>query len=156
MNKIYNTKSIPKEKIFLIPRDNRLLIEIIKDEIGYLKVDLMNYKCGHDYIEDNCGVIDIHTAEIIELDIFILRNVIDKIKNPSTLGLSFLSKLTKHELDSLCGAIEQKIVSFDFQEIVNKIEIDKISREEVTKLNNKIMPYLLNASYTPEMNMFED
>ncbi len=140
-------------KLTLVPRENKLLIEILNDEKRFLRIELMNYKRGENYLENDSGIIDVAKVEEIETEVFIFDSVLEKIKN--AFGLDFLHKLTLRELDNLAGVVEQMMTNLDFDEIYNRKRVDKKLKSEVTNVYDIIMSHYREVNNISELNMFE-
>lgn len=126
--------------LYLIPKENKILREIIEDEIDLFKFFLSEYKRDGEYVEDDNGEIHVDVAEGIEEEIFIFQMVEKKIKEG--FGLDFLPKLEKQELGHLIRAIEHKLVVFDFDDMDISVNKGRKLKKDIQKIHEKIMPYL--------------
>lgn len=129
-----------KHKLILVPKENKILIEILEDEIDLFKFFLSDYLLDGEYVEDDHGEIHVDVAEGIEEEIVIFEMILKKIKN--AFGLDFLPKLEQQEVANLIRAIEHKLVVFDFDDIGTGVKDGRKLKEDIKKTHEKIMPYL--------------
>lgn len=133
-----------KDKITLIPRENRILLEIIEDELIFLNGGLIELSDAKGYIEDHEKSVSIEELQ----DYYVLfESINEKVKN--SFGLDFLPNLTLRELANLAAAVEEKSVSFEFEGCLFT-KSDQDLKREIDDLYDQLMGHFIKvANCTP-------
>lgn len=139
-----------KEKLTLIPRENKLLLDIVEDELLFLHGELRELKWDQDHIKDYEGTIRIEELQN-EYDLF--ECIEEKVKNG--FGLDFLPKLKLRELANLAAAVEHRLVSFEFEEVIAR-KIDKDLQDEIDELHDKLMSHYFKVASDPDLDDFDE
>ena len=151
-NKDISHKSIgpQKEKLTLIPRENKILLDIIEDELLFLNGELRELSWDQDYIKDYERTVRI---EELQGEYYLFECIEEKIKDG--FGLDFLPKLRLRELANLAAAVEHRLVSFEFDEAIAR-KIDKDFQTEIDELHDKLMSHYFKVASNPDSDEFDE
>lgn len=124
---------VQKNKTRLIPRENKILLEIIEEETFFLGEGLAQLRDNQNFINDSEGIIELKELQ----EYFLLfESINEKVKGG--FGLDFLPDLTLRELANLAAAVEENLESFELDGgVFNKV--DQEYKKELDDLHDKLM-----------------
>ena len=134
---------IKRDEVRLIPRENKILLEIIEEETFFLGEELQQLLNNQDHIEGNEEIIEVKELQ----EYFLLfESINEKVKDG--FGLDFLPDLTLRELANLAAAVEEKLESLELEGgIFNKA--DQEYKKELDDLHDKLMSrFIVEANST--------
>ena len=148
-NSSYKNIDAQNDEITLVPRENRILLEIIEDELLFLDEGIQELKEKQFYIKNDEEAIQIEEFEAYHA---LFESINKKVKN--SFGLGFLPDLTLRELANLAAAVEEKVVSFDFEENIMK-RLNQNLKKEIDDLHNKLMFHFVKLANSSNQDMLD-
>lgn len=125
-----NTNS-PKDKINLIPRENKILLEIIEEEIMFLDEELQELRYNHNHTKNNEITV---TIEELQAYYSLFESINEKVRDG--FGLDFLPNLTLRELANLAAAVEERLGNLTNQDF----------KKEIYDLHDKLMFHFIKIA----------
>ncbi len=141
---------VQKEKLTLVPRENKILLDIVEDELLFLNGELRELRWDQDHIKDYERTVRI---EELQGEYYLFERIEEKVKN--AFGLDFLPKLKLRELANLAAAVEHRLVSFEFDEAIAR-KIDREVQEEIDQLHDKLMSHYFQVAGSPDSDEFDE